>query len=443
VRRLAGLNEPAEGSAVRDKARFVFPGLAALLALVGILVVGPSSAQPTMAVPHGTRSHGTAEASAGPGLAGRADTGSPAPGLGAGGSKEFAVPVALLAARKPSIAPLGPLRTPDLLVVSPSGLPRGALTAVLRLPGVAAAALLDAARLHLNGKLVAMLGVDPSTFRAFAARPMAASGRLWQSVADGAVAVSYSMGKLDKLPLGGLVDVTGMRLERLRVGSFATTGIAGVDAVVSDSVARSLGFPDGNAIVVSAPHANLAALAARMTRVLPRNAAVEPLVSQNDAAGSSGAAGIVGLTASEIDGYPTLTSDELVTMLRAALSRVGLPYVWGGDGPKVFDCSGLVQWSFAQAGVVMPRVAADQALTGPAVPLSRLEPGDLLFYHTDPSAPTYISHVAIYLGRGLMEQAPEPGLDVQVVPIALGPEFAGAVRVDPRIAASVAAAIYG
>jgi cell wall-associated NlpC family hydrolase len=100
-----------------------------------------------------------------------------------------------------------------------------------------------------------------------------------------------------------------------------------------------------------------------------------------------------------------------------------------------------VQWSFAQAGIVMPRVAADQALTGPAVPLSRLEPGDLLFYHTDPSAPTYISHVAIYLGRGMMEQAPEPGMDVQVVPIVLGPEFAGAVRVDPKLAASVAGSI--
>jgi cell wall-associated NlpC family hydrolase len=90
----------------------------------------------------------------------------------------------------------------------------------------------------------------------------------------------------------------------------------------------------------------------------------------------------------------------------------------------------------------MPRVAADQALTGPRVPLSKLEPGDLLFYHTDPSAPNYISHVAIYLGGGRMIQAPEPGLDVEVVPMALGSEFAGAVRVDPRVAADVAAATY-
>ena len=131
----------------------------------------------------------------------------------------------------------------------------------------------------------------------------------------------------------------------------------------------------------------------------------------------------------------------LDTMLKAAMSRKGLPYVWGGAGPTSFDCSGLVQWSFAQAGIVMPRVAADQALSGPAVPVSQLTPGDLLFYHTDPTAPGYISHVAIYLGNGWMIQAPEPGMDVEVVPAAFGSEFAGAIRVSPAEAASVASGI--
>jgi peptidoglycan DL-endopeptidase CwlO len=117
-----------------------------------------------------------------------------------------------------------------------------------------------------------------------------------------------------------------------------------------------------------------------------------------------------------------------------------MAYVWGGDGPTVFDCSGLVQWSMRQAGIVMPRVADEQAQTGPLVPLSELEPGDLLFYHTDPTAPEYISHVAIYLGNGLMVQAPEPGMDVEVVPAILGGTgFAGAVEVYPRVAAAVAA----
>ena len=87
----------------------------------------------------------------------------------------------------------------------------------------------------------------------------------------------------------------------------------------------------------------------------------------------------------------------------------------------------------------MPRVAADQARTGPAVPVSQLQPGDLLFYHTDPTAPDYISHVAIYLGKGLMIQAPEPGMDVQIVPVDLGSEFAGVVDVAPALAAAAAA----
>jgi cell wall-associated NlpC family hydrolase len=87
----------------------------------------------------------------------------------------------------------------------------------------------------------------------------------------------------------------------------------------------------------------------------------------------------------------------------------------------------------------MPRVAADQARTGPAVPVSRLAPGDLLFYHTDPTAPGYISHVAIYLGHGKMIQAPEPGMDVEIVSVDLGSGFAGAVDVSPAVAAQVAA----
>jgi cell wall-associated NlpC family hydrolase len=136
-----------------------------------------------------------------------------------------------------------------------------------------------------------------------------------------------------------------------------------------------------------------------------------------------------------------LTTAQLTTAVRAAESRRGLPYVWGAAGPSAFDCSGLVQWSFAQAGVTMPRVAADQARTGPAVSVSQLEPGDLLFYHTDPTDPGYISHVAIYLGGGWMIQAPQPGMDVQVVPASFGSQFAGAIQVDPKLAAEVAAGL--
>jgi len=260
------------------------------------------------------------------------------------------------------------------------------------------------------------------------------------------MAVSYTMGQQDKLPLGGTVQVAGKKLESLRVGGFGTVGIGGVDAVVSAQVARSLGFPVGNAIMVSAPRAKLASLVRKLKATMPHGALVEPLVAAA-ATGRPAAAGTVGESASGSAPSTTvgtgqagsaLTTTQLIAMLKAAVSRVGLPYVWGAAGPSSFDCSGLVQWSFAQAGIVMPRVAAAQALTGPAVPVSQLQPGDLLFYHTDPTAPGYVSHVAIYLGKGLEEQAPEPGENVQIVPLWLGSEFAGAVQVDPAIAAQVA-----
>jgi cell wall-associated NlpC family hydrolase len=176
---------------------------------------------------------------------------------------------------------------------------------------------------------------------------------------------------------------------------------------------------------------------------------VESLVTTS-ARGTPAAAGVAGAsvaagtaTSATANGQAALSMAELVAMLKAAASRVGYPYVWGGSGPTTFDCSGLVQWSYRQAGVVMPRVAADQARTGPAIPFSQAQAGDLLFYRTDPTAPDYISHVAIYLGKGLMIQAPQPGQNVQIVPVALGSEFAGVVRVSPAIAAQVAASPVG
>ena len=367
-----------------------------------------------------------------------------------GGGRPISVPVARAPRRRPEhpvepatrpvpVAPLRGLRQADLLVVAPFSLSRQVLAAVARQPGVTGAEPIEAAKIKINGAYAAVLGVDPSTFRGYAASSMAASNPLWQGVAGGGVAVSYTMGTLDRLSLGGQVTVSGRQPERLPVVAFGTVGIGGVDAVVSDSTARSLGVPAANAIVVSAPPASVAALAARIKHVLPRGAAVEPLVTEVTRPGGPPAVGTVPSGAAVSGG--AMTAAQLTAALRAAESRRGLPYVWGAAGPSSFDCSGLVQWAFAQAGVSMPRVAADQARTGPAVPVSQLQPGDLLFYHTDPTDPGYISHVAIYLGNGWMIQAPQPGMDVQVVPASFGSQFAGAIRVYPRIAAGLAAGL--
>ncbi|HEX9032015.1 MAG TPA: C40 family peptidase [Streptosporangiaceae bacterium] len=367
------------------------------------------------------------------------------PGIRGGSSYHWyagrAATGAVIAARPLPTAgasPLGRLHQPDVLVVAPGRLPAGLEASIRRMHGVAAALAVDAGRIQVNGIFVNVLGVNPQEFRPFAAGPTARAASLWQDVAAGGMAISYTMGRQDKLSLTKPVRVAGARTLLLPVAGFGTVGIGGVDAVVSDRVARSLGLPQANAIVVSAPTARLDGLIAKIRKRLPAKASVAALVTQVIVGGTTvttGAAGSAGLTAQQGAG---LTASELATFLAAAKSRVGMPYVWGAAGPGAFDCSGLVQWSMAQAGVTMPRVAADQARTGPLLRLSDLRPGDLLFYHTDPTAPGYISHVAIYLGNGQMLQAPEPGMNVEIVPADFGAGFAGAVRVYPAVAAAVA-----
>jgi cell wall-associated NlpC family hydrolase len=361
-----------------------------------------------------------------------------------GSSRPIPVPIARASAgasttsrpaKSVPVAPLRGLKQADLLVVAPFSLSPRVRSAVTRQPGVTGTEPIEAARIKINGAFTAVLGVNPSSFRGYAAPSTAASTKLWQGVASGGVAVSYTMGTLDKLSLGGEVTVSGRSRQRLPVVAFGTVGIGGVDAVVSDSVARSLGMPARNALVVSAPADQVASLAARIKAVLPRGASVEPLVTEVTQPGGLSPVGTIPGTA--VSGG-AITAAQLTTALKAAESRRGLPYVWGAAGPSTFDCSGLVQWAFAQAGISMPRVAADQARTGPVVPVTQLRPGDLLFYHTDPTDPGYISHVAIYLGGGWMIQAPQPGLDVEVVPASFGSQFAGAIRVYPHVAVSLA-----
>jgi cell wall-associated NlpC family hydrolase len=95
----------------------------------------------------------------------------------------------------------------------------------------------------------------------------------------------------------------------------------------------------------------------------------------------------------------------------AALSQLGKPYVWGGTGPNGFDCSGLTQWAYRQAGITLPRVAADQANYGTPISKSQLQPGDLVFFYSP------ISHEGMYLGNGQMVHAPTSGDVVKISPL--------------------------
>jgi cell wall-associated NlpC family hydrolase len=103
--------------------------------------------------------------------------------------------------------------------------------------------------------------------------------------------------------------------------------------------------------------------------------------------------------------------------IAAALTKLGSPYVWGDEGPSTFDCSGLIQWAYLQAGLVLPRVSSDQWSAVTPVPVDQMQPGDLLVYAYDPADAGTIHHITMYIGDGQMVHAPRTGDVVRVVPV--------------------------
>jgi cell wall-associated NlpC family hydrolase len=108
--------------------------------------------------------------------------------------------------------------------------------------------------------------------------------------------------------------------------------------------------------------------------------------------------------------------------IAAALSQLGTPYVWGGSSPGGFDCSGLVQWAYAQAGVQLPRTTYQQWHAGPRVAANALQPGDIVFFD-------HVGHEGMYLGGGRYVEAPHTGDVVKTMPLDVHDgTWSGAVR---------------
>jgi cell wall-associated NlpC family hydrolase len=105
------------------------------------------------------------------------------------------------------------------------------------------------------------------------------------------------------------------------------------------------------------------------------------------------------------------------TVIQAALSRIGSPYSWGGSGPNAFDCSGLVMWSFQQAGISLPHSSQALANGGAPVSMDQIQPGDVINYYSD------ASHTAIYIGNGMMVHASTYGTPVRVAPMDNAPIY--------------------
>jgi cell wall-associated NlpC family hydrolase len=134
------------------------------------------------------------------------------------------------------------------------------------------------------------------------------------------------------------------------------------------------------------------------------------------------------------------SSSAAQTAIDAAMAYLGTPYAWGGggsygpgpglapdEGVVGFDCSGLTQYAYAQAGISIPRNSRAQYAALPKVSAGNLQPGDLVFWASNPGNPATIHHVAIYVGNGQIVQAPESG-DVVKVSNMWWSGYAGAVR---------------
>jgi len=111
-----------------------------------------------------------------------------------------------------------------------------------------------------------------------------------------------------------------------------------------------------------------------------------------------------------------------------AKAQLGDPYVWAGNGPNSWDCSGLMVAAFRQAGVTLPRTSRAQYTVGSSVAYGQWAPGDLLFYGSSASS---IHHVALYIGGGQLIHAPQAGDVVRAAaaPAGGGGDYLGAKRV--------------
>ena len=153
-------------------------------------------------------------------------------------------------------------------------------------------------------------------------------------------------------------------------------------------------------------------------------AAATTVSSSSSSSGTVAAVATAGLSAAA----PPPTSPGGAGAVQAAESQIGVPYVWGGESPKGsaspgFDCSGLTAWSWGQVGVGLPHYSGAQMADSTPVPISDLQPGDLLFY-----GPGGSQHVAMYVGPGTMIEAPYTGASVWVTSLRLGGDFVGAGR---------------
>ncbi len=170
----------------------------------------------------------------------------------------------------------------------------------------------------------------------------------------------------------------------------------------------------------AAAAAAAAAAKAQFVQKVQASQAAQAAQAQKTASTTSGGGGGGGTTTTQPSGgstggggtvssTPPPPSGAAAVAVAAAEGEVGVPYLWGGTTPAGFDCSGLVMWAYAQAGISLPHYSGAQYEDTTHIPLADIEPGDLLFY-----GPGGSEHVAMYVGGGSMVEAPYTGADVHI-----------------------------
>ena len=214
-------------------------------------------------------------------------------------------------------------------------------------------------------------------------------------------------------PLNRAARTAGLSLAAL--GALAGAGGAATHGLLpSDEPAHTgdVAIPASLAASnMSLPAAHPVQAPAVTTGVMPVVAAIAPAQApqyKTVAASTRHAAAAVAPAAKPAADQP---SGLAASAIEAAESKLGTPYVWGATGPDAFDCSGLMQYAFEQAGKDLPRTSAAQSQVGQKVSMDDLKPGDLIFLYSP------VSHVVMYVGNGKVIEAPNSGEDVRYTPL--------------------------
>lgn len=212
-------------------------------------------------------------------------------------------------------------------------------------------------------------------------------------------------------------DLSSIQRTASAAASDAEVALAGFDAAVA---AESIAVADRDRLVDELDELNR-----DLEDLIDKNAEAVALQEEQAARDNERHLDDIG---TDVDGWQAAPAAQ--DAVRYAVEQVGKPYEWGAEGPDTFDCSGLVQTAYAKQGIQLPRVANDQfrATQTMAVDVSKMLPGDLIFYGDKPGQWTSVYHVGMYIGDGQMVHAPRPGDTVKVVPVWFS-DFFGAHRV--------------